>query len=556
VLSVLTDIELALMPWCGILTGLFGIDAVNAFRADAQIRAEVMTYLAGTGLLGLLLWWRLADLPWTYGVVWVLWFALGLVTVLFWHRELVQRLDRWKARWTLKSGLARQGRTDVRDLEAVLPAVRHEYDARQYYRRGKFFLGLDQYGKPIYWEGRFPHAAVAGTTGSGKGRKLQDFAAQSVWMNEALIYLDPKNDEWGPHALHAACRVAGKPYHYIDLLPAAPAQFNILAGASAWEVEELLSSVLDLGDKGKSSDFFAAKNRAAAKEAARLAAEDQLTLYEVYQRMIGDAAWKEEAPGFLDKLSELAGLAAINAKDGVFSLQKLVDDGGGVYVVGSMTLQSVRRAQQMIFVRAQQIATARDRMKGSLRTVCVIADEAKYHISRPIMQGLGASRDKGMRVILAFQSFTDLRDCPADMSPEMVVGGVIENTPCKLIYKLEDPDTADWFARKSGIILVDDETRVLDRNVALAETAQGERSIRQSEHYLIDTNQMQNLTAGWGVLYGQGLAKPCYVSPYRVEKYTQAITPHAATPAIVANALLPARPSGAKQVGNFFDLGE
>jgi type IV secretory pathway TraG/TraD family ATPase VirD4 len=190
-----------------------------------------------------------------------------------------------------------------------------------------------------------------------------------------------------------------------------------------------------------------------------------------------------------------------------------------------MTLQPVKRAQQMIFVRIQQIATARDRMVGALRTVCVIADEAKYHISRPVLQGLGASRDKGMRVVLAFQSFTDLKDCPADMNPDMVVGAVVENTPAKMIYKIEDPDTADWFARRSGVILVDDETRVLDKNIALAETTGAERSIRQAEHFLFDSNKLTNLTAGWAVLFGKGLAQSCYVSPYRVTKCVAAITP-------------------------------
>jgi len=160
----------------------------------------------------------------------------------------------------------------------------------------------------------------------------------------------------------------------------------------------------------------------------------------------------------------------------------------------------------------------------------------KYHISRPVLQGLGASRDKGMRVVLAFQSFSDLKDCPDDMNSEMVVGAVIENTPVKLIYKIEDPDTADWFARKSGVILVDDETRMLDKNIALAETTESERSIRQAEHYYFDSNKLTNMPTGWSVLFGHGLAKACYVSPYRVTKRIEAITPTAATlPCIINN---------------------
>jgi len=160
--------------------------------------------------------------------------------------------------------------------------------------------------------------------------------------------------------------------------------------------------------------------------------------------------------------------------------------------------------------------------------VCVIADEAKYHISRPVLQGLGASRDKGMRVVLAFQSFQDLKDCPDDLNPDMVIGAIVENTPCKLIYRLEDPDTADWLARKSGVVLVDDEARTLEKNIALSETTFGERTIRQAEHFLFDSNKLMNLPSGWSVLFGRGVARACYVSPYRVTKSTEAITPTAA----------------------------
>jgi type IV secretory pathway TraG/TraD family ATPase VirD4 len=271
-----------------------------------------------------------------------------------------------------------------------------------------------------------------------------------------------------------------------------------------------------------------AKNRKAAREAAQIASDQGLTLAEVHRHFLASEYWQEEAPGFIDKLGELAGVAAINASQGAFTLSDMVASGGAVYVVGSMTLTSVLRAQQMIFVRVQQLATARDRLAGPLKTVCVVADEMRFHISKPVIQGLAASRDKGMRVVLAFQSFTDLKDCPASLNPEMVIGAVIENTPAKLIYKLEDPDTADWLQRKSGIIQVDDETKVLNRNVALSETTEGERSVRQAEHFLFDTNKLSNLPPGWGVLFGQGLAQACYVSAVPVKKCREAITPEAA----------------------------
>lgn len=537
---LLNSLEHALVPWSGVLTGIFTLGAINAFRADAQLRAEVMTYLSGAGVVGFLAWLMLPDVPRSLGLLWLVLLLAGFALVWWWHRTGIQILDKLKFKLTRPSQLARVGRTDVRTVATLLPKPRQEYDPRTYHKPDRFFLGLSTTGNPIYWDGSLPHVAIGGTSGSGKGRKLQDLAAQSVASGEALVYLDPKDDEWGAHALYSACMKAGRPYHYLRLLPESPSQFNLLAGAKGWEIEELFTATFDLNDKGKASDFFKAKDRNAAAVAAKLAAERNLTFSQLYHEMKADEFWSEEAPGFMDKLREIAGVEAINAQAEQSFLATLIEEGGGLYVVGSMTLQSVRRVQQMIFVRVQQMASARDRMAEKLRTVCVIADEVKYHISRPVLQGLGASRDKGMRVVLAFQSFMDLRDCPDDMDPDMVVGAIVENTPCKLIYRIEDPATARWLAEKSGIILIDDESRQLERNIALAETSKGGRTIRQAEHFLIDTNKIMNLPPGLGVLFGQGLAQPCYVSPYRVEKQIAAITPKATTTMSLASDSDPA----------------
>lgn len=515
----------SLAPLGGALTGLFGVFAVAAHRRQAYLIGEVTIYLAGAGLLGLMV--CRDD---TFALIcWLVCLLVGVAGALWWYRVGVQHQEALMARLTRRSNLIRAGRTDVREVHELLPPPTQEYDPRLYHQKGRFFMGMDESGKPLLWRGALPHVAIVGTTGSGKGRKLQDLAAQAVANGEALVYLDPKDDEWGPHALHSACQEAGVNYRFLRLTPDAPVQVNLVAGASQWEVEELFTATLDLADTGSASDFYRAKDRAAARQAAEWIVSDGLTLAQAHARLVLDEGWRKEAPGFLDKLGELAGLAAINATTG-FDLAQLVADGGGVYVVGSMTLQPVRRAQQMLFVRIQQLASRRDRLAGPLRTVCVIADEAKYHISRPILQGLGASRDKGMRVVLAFQSFADLKDCPADMTSDMAIGAVVENTPAKLIYRLEDPDTALWLARKAGTILVDDETRAFGRNVALAEIGEGTRSVRQAEHFLFDTNKFLNLPAGWGVLFGQGITKACYVSPYRVAKDSQAITPVAAEP--------------------------
>jgi hypothetical protein len=527
------DLLLALLiPWGGLLTGLALLALLTAFRVRSYWVAELWTYAAALGALGLLILGWQDDLQPIDLALWSLCVAAGLALMGLWYRDGVRWFDTLKTRLTGPAADPRDSRSDIRAMASLLPAARGNYDPRVFYRPDHYLMGLGTNGNPLYWTGRLPHIAVVGSSGAGKGRKLQDLAAQAVQHGEALIYLDPKDDEWGPHALYAACQEARVPYRYLHLHPDAPPQFNLLAGATATEIADLLQSALDLGDKGQSADYYMAKNRAAAHYAAELAAAGRLTLADVHARLADDPHWQDEAPGFLDRLGELASLPAINGHPEhhpapAWSLETLVRDGGGLYVVGSMTASAILRAQRMLFVRAQQLASRRDRILGPLRTVCVIADETKYHISRTILQGLGASRDKGMRVVLAFQSFGDLNDGPQDMDPEAIVGAIVGNTPAKFIYRIEDPDTALWIARRTGSIRIAETAQTVERNLALAETRTGERTLRDGERHLFDTNVLQSLNEGWGILIGQGLAKLCFASPYPTQKCRAAITPHA-----------------------------
>lgn len=143
----------------------------------------------------------------------------------------------------------------------------------------------------------------------------------------------------------------------------------------------------------------------------------------------------------------------------------------------------------------------------------------KYHLSKPALEGLGAARDKGVHILMAHQSIADLRDCPADLNGDAVVGAVVENCKFKLVYKLQDPDTAEWIARMSGTILVDDESRKVTTTAVLTEKVDNERMLRQAESYYIDSNMLQNLPKFVSYIFSaNALAFPSLISPLKVKK--------------------------------------
>lgn len=537
----------------GLVTGATSILAAITHIKQRFYISEILIYLAVASCLFTSNIWLEPNFRSLDFINWCLSVFLGIGIVFSWSRNIAPYFNKRLGKLTRQSDLMRAGKTDARTVTQSLPKPRKEYDPRNYFSYKKYFLGMGEDRKPILFEKGLSHTLITGTSGSGKGRKLQSICAQALLNDEAVIYLDPKDDEWGPHAMYAACSSAGKPYWFLSLTQKSPPQINILEGASIHETEELLSVAFDLGDKGAASDFYKVKDRKAARYAAKIAATKQLTLSEISSEMMGDENWQLEAPGFLEKLAEMSALESINARNSSGLLSTIIENGGGLYVVGSMTSQQVRRAQQMVFLRLQQIASSRKRTDKTLRTVCIVADEAKYHLSHPILNGLGASRDKGIRIVLAIQSFLDLRDCPADIDPQFAQGAILENTPVKITYRIEDPDTAEWLSRKSGTIQVDEEIRRIDRNWALSETVDSTRTIRQSESYLIDVNKLMNLPEGWAIIYGAGLARPTYISPYRVSKCEKALevksnSNHAAT------SLDQSLDCNVRVMNSFFDL--
>lgn len=230
----------------------------------------------------------------------------------------------------------------------------------------------------------------------------------------------------------------------------------------------------------------------------------------------------ETGKKFKFDLEELSMIPATRIDHGI-DLKELINSGAVIYVRGSMRNPSIFKLQRIFVLSVMQIIEARDR--ESARQVCLFLDEVKYQLTSPTLEAIAGIRDKRAHVVIAHQSLGDLRDCPADLDPESVVSSINENCSIKVAYGVKDPDTADWLARMSGQILVDDEVRQVNTNVGLSETRENGRSLRQAERALIDTNMLHALPDRCAVLYGDGLAKFFFTSPIKVTKTAEAVTP-------------------------------
>lgn len=453
-----------------------------------------------------------------------LWILTLLFTVagLCFHitvrRIISGEIDTLKHRLIKRSQLERNTRTDVREVKNMLPDS-VAYNPLDYIdlKRG-VFIGLDNENLPQYIsikEFQSQHADIIGTTGSGKGIGATVLLYQAILLDEAVFVEDPKNDEWAPHVLRKACEQAGRPFYLVDLNNL-NFQLDLLAGISHEQLEELFNAGFSLSKKGEGADFYRIADRRAARNTAAIY-EAGMTLRALFDSDFVKSL-QENTPAFYGELEEIALVNAINARNGL-SLQKIFNEGGCCYVTGSMRNQKIISAQRMILTRLIQIAETRDRIGSKPRPVAILLDELKYHLSRPVIEGLGAARDKQVHIIMAHQSIKDLYDCPADLDGDAVAGSVIENCKFMLVYRLRDPDTAEWVARMTGSILVDDEMRKVKTDMSLTETVETDRMIRQAERYYIDSNMLLNLPPFVGFVFTQNeLARATKLAHIHVQK--------------------------------------
>ncbi|AYO18512.1 MFS transporter (plasmid) [Vibrio owensii] len=489
---------------------LFCFGTLSNFTVPAMINALQQHYFVA-----------LSDLvypAWAY--LYLPLFLLGIGIHVALRRAISPRLNKLKQKMTKKTTMARDERTDVRTVKAFLPET-VQYDPEKYIDLNKgVFVGLDREHQPQYIpleDIQKQHADIIGTTGAGKGVASGLILYQLILANEGVFVMDPKNDEWAPHLMKYACEKAGKPFYLIDLNKKAP-QLDLLADATPEQIEELLVAGFSLAEKGDVADFYRIDDRKAAREAPLQASHIERRSFKNLLNTVYVQGIAETIKAFYGKLEELSLVESINAIGGM-RLQDVYDQGGCCYVIGSMRNSKILITQKMILIRLFQLAETRDRVAGKPRPIAIFLDELKYHISKPAMEGLGAARDKGVHMFLAHQSIADLKDCPADLNGDAVVGAVVENTKFKLVYRLQDPDTAKWVSEMSGTILVDDETRYVEANKSLSEVVEDKRNIRMAERQYVDTNMLLNLPAFVSYIFTTNdVPKPSLIAPIKVQK--------------------------------------
>ena len=436
----------------------------------------------------------------------------GWLSVRYW----LPKINHWLNERITKKSYQDSGISDIRNIDELIPKT-FDYDPTRYWKLSKMqmFIGLDPNLKPIYIslsEWKTQHQQVLGTTGFGKGVSVTNQLSQCLGFGQTVIVFDPKHDEWAPSVLIQTARQLGKPVCIIDL-NANQAQFNPLFGADEFELFDLLVGAFGLAERGAESDYYRSKERRVVKHWIE-PLKKGISLTE-FAKALTEADF-DNAPKLCNDLTELSMLGCINtAQKGIW--QDVMDQGGLIYIIGSVRREPVLRLQKMLLLRILQRLEQRNRSLTH-NHVTIFLDELKYLLCKPSLQALGTIRDKFANIILAHQSINDLRDVSDDLDPEAVKSAVLENTALKLIYRSQDPETAEWIAKRSGTIKAHREIRELTRNEGFSEMTHGNRRLQEMQRYLIEPNMILRLPKQCGIWFSNEPAEIVLTSPIQTSK--------------------------------------
>ena len=441
---------------------------------------------------------------------------LGIITGLYLKYFLIPDLEKG------------EGLKDVEDIQTAFHEL-NGFDPTKYIDTQKgCFIGATLDRKAIYipWKKiRETHIQILGATSSGKGAVMSLIAYQSILAGENLIWFDPKFDRFSPRVLADAAKKAKKDFYLINLNSDQSPQLNPIAGASAYEIEELLVTAFDLKGKGTDGDFHRAKDEGAAIEASKLAiSKNAVSIPQIIQvcRSIESITSQEN---FWGKLLKLGDLNAIKTNKGL-NLEAAIKKGAVIYIIGSTDNERVKMLLKLLLVRVIQIIKKQDRFKENAPN-CMVLDEFKHILSPASLNALGVIRDFNTHCLLAHQTLGDLDSC-AGITRAEAEGAVLDNTTIKIIYRIGDSTYAEKLSKNSGKkrVFVEQAGKGLDKN----NNPQG--SWKESNIPLIDTDVFTHLPmpsdrtgqASVGVLLGVGLSKLFFTGPVPTISKMPAVT--------------------------------
>lgn len=356
------------------------------------------------------------------------------------------------------------------------------------YAKGKILIGLDAREKPIYvpldtW--RETNTQLIGPTRYGKGVIIGCLADQAIRMGDACIYIDPKNDKFVPHIMHAAAKAAGKPFYYVALHDNGVGSWAPFAGGSERDALSRVETAFGLqltGDPG--TDFYKTQE----KQLLAKHFKETRNILSLAKLLEHSDANKLKAQ--LDSWSHIKSLCP---KKGGFSLAKALKEGAVVYVQGGLTDEVIKTATKVFIIEVIQEAMRLD--KDRPHHLTLIVDEVRFLVSKQLADALATVVGFRVNIVTAYQSMKDIEQPDdATLNGKSLAQSININSQVKAIYGGADFETAEYAANLSGVIQKEvTKFEGTEIRASGGEIWNQKRMVGAQEENLINTNMVLSL---------------------------------------------------------------
>ncbi|MDF9409507.1 MAG: AAA-like domain protein [Pelotomaculum sp. PtaB.Bin013] len=402
-----------------------------------------------------------------------------------------------------------------RDIQKI-KFVKVNYDIEKEIKKtpaGQIFLGLNDMRRPIYLPVNklAEHIHVLGGAGTGKTSfAIIPLCVQAIRYGLSVVAVDFKGDLQAIQLLAREAQKAGKKFYYFSLHPTIKSNsYNPLnSGTSLSKVERVLTA-LELVFQGAAKyytycqqaifipilRYFETRGIKCSMRDIREILRDP----ELVKEITREVMTLSQVQGLTAALTPFADLKRINDIEPDIDLAEIMKNGDVVYF-------DLRSAEAPEFAASIGKMLAMDlQAQAALRTqqdrlVVVAIDEFQNMACNAFKNIIAKVRSANYAMVLANQALGDLKSVSEDF-----LNTVATNTATKIVFNVEDPADADYFARKTGQVVVDSHGQSSSRDAIhpLVTRTRTESSQEYDKHF-IHANVFLKLPFSKSVIFQRG----------------------------------------------------
>lgn len=380
---------------------------------------------------------------------------------------------------------------------------------------------------------RTSHVQVIGTTGAGKTESVViPWSVRDLERGNSVVVIDGKGSSDLPYEIFSAIDKRGidcEKFHFDLGNPIDSIKINPLMHGSAQQITDRIFSSFEFSDS-----FYEAVQYDICGYLTRLIHEtesvitfkllyklltDDTELSKLISELSDESDLKQTLRAYLresvkDRRAKTAGLASqlspfatseiaeiVNATSDKDSLSELMLNSfkTKVFIFSIPTLKYQALGHKLGKLILQELAWCvgeREQNEGNKFT-SVFLDEFSEFVYAGFISILNKARSANVGMHLCHQSLSDLTSVS-----ESFARSINTNTNVKCILGLNDPDTADFFARHLGTHTNMKYTEQTEANGLFnKKTETGKGSAREVESYKVHPNELKSFSNGLGVLH-------------------------------------------------------